>query len=439
MQTTSEEGVGAPTGTGQPCRWSWLRRTEGRLRLLLVVAVGAGLLVGVWGGLDTRAQGQVLDEIAAHRGPLTAAAEVSRALADADATSAVALLGGTLGSAELHNRYLEDIASANAALSTAAAGSPTAQSAEIIAELANLIPTYTGLIETARADNRQNLLVGAAYLREASSFLRIQILPAAQRLEQAETDQLTAAQEEAAQVPVAGLLLSGALVLWLLAIQVYLRRLTRRLLNIGLLVATLVALTATAWLGIASGLAARHSADSLKDGSRQLEILAGARVYGVLALGDEALGLTIGGRGTGSDRQFHELTTRLTDQDGGLLAQAQVAIGQPDSASEVSAASEVARRWLAVHQQLTDLNTRGDYIGAVGKMIGPGQDSAMNLAELFDEHIAVAAARATERFDAAHRAARDALSGASIGLMVLGGVVVLAAVTGMAPRIGEYR
>jgi hypothetical protein len=440
MRTISERDVSTSADTARPLRRRrWLHRTGDRLRLVLTVTMGAGLLAGVGGGLEIMAQGRALDEIAARHGPLTtAAAELYRALADADATSAVAYLGRSLESADLRDRYLRDIAAANAALSTAAAGSPTPESAGIIAGLANHMPTYTGLIETARTNNRQDLLVGTAYLRQASELLRDRMLPAAQRLHRTATDQLAAAQAEAARWPLVGLLLSGVLVLWLLAVQVYLWRLTRRLLNIGLLVASLLALTAGAWLGIAGGIAARHSDDSRQDGSRQLEILAEARIQAVLALGSEALSVIARDSGAGSDPLPPNLITLLTDQDDGLLAQARAAIRQADSTSEITKAAGIARQWLAVHENLTGLD-EGNYSEAATIVAGPDQDSAANLAATYDEHIATAAARATERFDAGVRAAREALPGAGVGLMVLGGLVVLAAAAGMAPRIREYR
>lgn len=438
MRTTFERDVDRSTDSAPPRQRRWLRRSGDRLRLVLAVTVGAGLLAAVVGGLEVMDQERTLDEIVTHRGPLAiAAGDVHRALADADATSAVALLGGSLESEELRDRYLEDIATANAALSTAAAGSPSPPSAELIAGLANHLPTYTGLLETARANNRQSLLVGAAYMREASVLLRTKMLPAARQLHERETGQLADSQAEAVRWPVTSLLLTAVLVLWLLAVQVYLRRLTRRLLNIGLLAATLLALTAGAWLGLAGGIAAHHSAESRHNGSQQLEILAEARVAGVLALCDEALSLNIGGDGTGSDQRFTELITGLTDQDG-LLARARAAIGQPDSASEVAEATDLAQRWLSVHREIAeqaDLN----YLQAISMMIGPDQDSATNLAARFDHHIATAAAHATDRFDADVLAARTALSGAGLAVMVLGGAVIIAAIAGLVPRIREYR
>jgi hypothetical protein len=121
-----------------------------------------------------------------------------------------------------------------------------------------------------------------------------------------------------------------------------------------------------------------------------------------------------------------------------LLAQAEATVRQPDSTSEVAKAADIAEQWLDVHRALTELDT-SDHSKAVNMVAGPGQDSTANLAATLDGHIATAAARATERFDAGVQAAREALPGAGTGLMVLGGAVVLAAATGMAPRIGEYR
>ena len=72
------------------------------------------------------------------------------------------------------------------------------------------LPVYTGEVETARADNRLGLPLGAAYLREASSLMRGTLLPAARDVSAQADAQLAADSGRATGLPLAVLLLASA-------------------------------------------------------------------------------------------------------------------------------------------------------------------------------------------------------------------------------------
>ena len=56
--------------------------------------------------------------------------------------------------------------------------------------IADQLPVYSGLIETARTNNRLGYPIGAAYLRQAASLMTSQILPAADHLYRIEAERL---------------------------------------------------------------------------------------------------------------------------------------------------------------------------------------------------------------------------------------------------------
>jgi hypothetical protein len=417
----------------------WARRTEGTLALLLVAVVTLALVTGLTGMLGTGDRDAVLDDIAGHSGPLTVASvEVYRALSDADATAASAFLAGGTEPAELRQRYLDDIARANAALSTAAAGAPTGESAAKVAELANHVPAYTGLVETARANNRLGLPIGAAYLREGSELVRTTMLPAAQRLYEIETGRLAESQAAAGELPLVAILLGALLVATLVAVQVFLRRRTRRLVNPGLLTATVLALAGLLWLGIGSGSSAAHSHDGRTGGTAQLEALAEARIAGLQARGDEALTLIARGNGTAFEEHF-DATTRNLTEPGGLLERAAAAVSQQDTRALVERAKATARHWVEVNRQLRQLDKEGRYADAVRMATGSAPDSSARLAGELDGSLGAAIEAASARFDAATLKAEDAVSGLAAGIGILCLLVMIAAAVGMWPRIAEYR
>src|SRR5215470_8888534 len=139
--------------------------TPARLTLwmvaLLVVALGYGIAALV-GSVQTSSS---VASVRTSSGPLTVSAQsLYRSLWDADATAAAGFLSAGAEPPALRQRYLDDIASAGTALANVAAAGQTASQA--LNTLATQLPVYTGLVEAARANNRQGYPVGAAYQRE---------------------------------------------------------------------------------------------------------------------------------------------------------------------------------------------------------------------------------------------------------------------------------
>ncbi|WP_326562462.1 hypothetical protein [Micromonospora sp. NBC_01796] len=123
-----------------------------------------------------------------------------------------------------------------------------------LARVANQLPVYTDLVRRAQelgaepADRRLDALLGSAYLREASGYLRGVLLPAAQQLWEDETTRLSEARRDGQ------LALFGSIGITLLTLvplwwsQRYLRRRTKRRVNPGLALATAAMLATTGWL-----------------------------------------------------------------------------------------------------------------------------------------------------------------------------------------------
>ena len=153
---------------------------------------------------------------------------------------------------------------------------------------------YAGLVEAARANNRQGLPVGAQYLREASNGLRADALPVADALVQANTDR-SAASLNTGWGWVVPLLALAALAL-LVVVQLRVARQFRRRINAGLLVSSLLLLgLAVASLGLMIALlfTTADSRSSFDDASN----IGTARVQANLAKSSESLTLIARGSG----------------------------------------------------------------------------------------------------------------------------------------------
>ncbi|NGY64998.1 hypothetical protein G7043_39400 [Lentzea sp. NEAU-D13] len=394
------------------------RSTPGRLSLIVLVLVLASLASGALTTWSVVRQERALEDLATRSEPLShAAQEVYRSLQDADATAASAFLSGGLEPAQLRERYEADIAQAQAALSVATASSP-----DLTATLAAQLPVYTGLIETARSNNRQGFPVGAAYLREASGLMRTQLLPAAQELYRAETDRVARAQDEA-DFPWASVSVALLFVVALYLTQRYLTRKTNRLFNVGLLVATGAAVLSLLWVTTVSVLVMNDVADS-RTASAKVDVLAQARIATLTARGEETLTLVARGAGQTYEKNFVEVSARLEGQ----LDQAK----RLDDTEAVDQAMRHFRQWQQVHQRIREADDAGQYNDAVALINNPYFDS-------LDQDLVRAIGEARQDFSDEVAVARASLAGTVVGVLVLAVISAVGSTMGLWQRLKEYR
>lgn len=442
MRVPVAAGVDVPAGAqGIAAAPGLVGNTPRRLGAWLAALVLLGVVAGAIGGYQIDGHSALVDDVALRSGALsTTELTLYQSLSDADATAASAFLAGGLEPPKLRQRYEDAIARASAALATAADGAPSEQS-DTITELSVNLPVYTGLVERARAYNRQRLPLGAAYLREASALMRETLLPGAQRLYQDEAKRLDAAQRRADGWLWLPLLLLIVLLGCLVAAQRQLTRRTNRVFNRGLLVATAATLVAGIWLAVASVGAASHMAASRTDGSAQLAVLAEARIAALQARSDEAMTLIARGGGAEFEAHYTDEIKRLVGLvgDAGLLAEARRQATEDQVRDALDAAIDTARQWRSVHAEVRKLDNAGNYTDAVTRTIGDKPDSAGNLAGKLDADLARAIAYVSERFDQEAGDARSTLYGVGYALAVLMLVTAVGVAVGLQRRIREYR
>jgi hypothetical protein len=399
------------------------------------------ILVGLFTAVTVQSRAQALDDLAARSGPLSIAAQdLYRSLSDADATANSAFLAGGLERAEVRARYESDIAQAETALATAVAAREPADLADPegpLAVLSRELSVYTGLVETARANNRQELPVGAAYQREASNLMREELLPAAERLYTDENAVLRADQDRAAGLPVVEVALGLGMLVLLFFAQRYLRRHTRRRLNAGLLVATGAAVVSLAWVLLATiGVMANVDA-SQEHGSEQTDVLAKARIAALAARGDETLTLVARGSGKEFEENYQTVVEGLTGD--GLLGQAERLATDDAVRDHVSTAIAAQQDWHDVHGQIRELDDNGDSRAAVQLAIEPGDSGAAEKFDAVDNSLREAIVATTATFEDEVGQASNALTGTVIGVIVLALVAAAGAAAGIWQRLKEYR
>ena len=220
--------------------------TRSGLRWYAAAVAVAVVALGMTAYASTAAGDDAIGHAGTTAEPLAVAAEdVYRALSDADATAAMVFLSGSQVQTSGVQRYDADIRQVSSGL--AEIGGRPGASADLRAAVHRLladVPVYTGLVGTAQADARQDLPVGAAYLREASALMRTDLLPNAQAVLRIETGRLDS-DAAAARGPVAVLVVAAVALAVLLAAQTFVSRRTRRRFNPGLVATTVLVAVVT--------------------------------------------------------------------------------------------------------------------------------------------------------------------------------------------------
>ncbi|MGK5631803.1 hypothetical protein [Streptomyces sp. URMC 123] len=442
----------------------------GRLRLVgaalaaLVVAFGA---LTAW---QVSERAAAADDVV-HRSQRLSndAADIYRSLADADTTAAAGFLAGPQEPRDVRERFERDIARASELLVRAAAATGGSGPAHRrITELNERLPVYTGLVETARATNRQGLPLGGAYLRHANAQMRSELLPAAAELYEEETARLDADYADARAWPWAALGLGALALAGLAAAQrrEFLR--TNRVFNQGLVGASAATAVILLWLVAGHAVADGRLADSRDQGAVSLRVLTTARIDALRARGDEALTLVARGAVLNeSNEDFYEAGYRsgmarvIGDApsptgteagtgtgdganaddgaaEGSLLGRARKLADDAEGREPVREAIEAVRQWQDRHREARAADEAGSYDQALAKVIG-GKGTTGESFDRVDAGLDRALAHERREFELAANDGRGALAGLPAGAIALAVLGAAAAVLGIGRRLAEYR
>ena len=414
--------------------------TPGRLRIAMGAVVLAVLVAGLAIGALTTVRRDAANAVATRDEPLMVQADrLYASLSDADATAATTFLRGGVEPPNLRGRYLADLR--NASLQLAGLGRRVDGSVEAAATaaIAAELPVYSGLMETARANNRQGFPVGAAYVREASDLMRGKMLPAAGRLYASEAQRLAEHQRTGtATDSLIALLLAGAVALAVFVrTQVFVTQRTHRLLNLPLVGATILLVGVTAWAAIAMAAADGALARGQRDGSDSVQILSAARILWLRAQADESLALVARGGGA----QYVSDTANvdgLLEPPNGLLGDAARLAARTGSTAAVQDLTADWRQLRAAHIRVARLEQAGQFGDAVHLAVGAGSREAA-LSDRLNRRLDTLIAAAQARFEDAAGDARSALAGLAVGIPLLLAASAALALVGLQMRLNEYR
>ncbi|WP_433563631.1 hypothetical protein ACQP1O_41030 [Nocardia sp. CA-151230] len=353
-------------------------------------------------------------------------------LSVADASAGAAFISGGLEPKPVRDRYNQAVGEAAAELVTQSNLSDGDTDTQLRSGIATGLPVYTGVIETARANNRAGEPVGAAYLSEASNLMQGTLLPMAQELQEHRSTAITSTQHTHLRPPWPAILLPLLVVAALIAAQLFLYRRWHRVLNLGLLLATGTMVALLAWTVIAGFISAVDTTHARDEGSTPTAALTQSRILAQQARTAETLKLVRRDTSADYDKAYDQAIDKLRNILSGYRTDA-------PGASDVQTAAAALDRWRAAHQRMNDALSKGDFVGAAAVATGPGANEATAQTEALDRALGdgIADTRDMLRTDTSHAARTLDLLGP--GALVLSTAAAVLIAAGLWPRLREYR
>jgi hypothetical protein len=444
----------------EPSRWSY---TPNRLLLRMVVGMLVAAAVLVVGSLlMSRVRDQV-DTIGDSAAPQAAtASDLYFSLSDIDAQVARLVLVGN-AETQAGNRidalttYGQRSRQIDADLERMLTASVTDQDRATINGLLNDLGVYRQwtwqaltIVWQTPADPSGALPDAAlGYYSQATNMVHHELLPAAERLRdasQANLDQAYSAQRSSAVWGIVlVVVLGGALVVLLVAVQYWLARQFRRRVNPALLAGTLLTLGLVISASTVFVLEGSRLSDAQRDSFAPYLALSKAQAISYDAAADTSRYLLSERLPSYRTDFMHKSDCLLKggscgpdgeQTSGGLEALA----SGPDVAPDFARA--VADRWenyQRTHDRVVDLANAGRTTEAIDALTGISRGDAAFDFYYYDTAISQITADRKQAFDAAFLNVQGLLTGWSIVPIVVMGIVLFLVPIGMWPRVSEYR
>lgn len=424
----------------QPFTWlrhlvTFLRSTPGKMTSLVIVVSLSILAAGLSMSQSSAERRADLDSLISNTEPVSHTAHnlyTSLSLADTSATVGFVRSGSAVESArESYNHNVQE-AARSAALTSSGLESDAAM--DYLVTINQLLPVYTGLVDTAWSNNRQGNPVGAAYMSEANALMRLQILPAANELYRLTSEDVTNSQNRLATpqwVPISGLF---AALIFLVLAQVWLARTTHRRLNRGFLAATVFMAIATVWVTMASIITWQAGSNAFEEAARPLEKVTSARIMAQQARTNETLALVLRQAQDSSQTTFPSAQVAVRDA---LIAFEESVLADDNTNREnVVEARTAMDQWTRNHDRLLDELGAGNYERAVELALG--EDGEQTQYAVLDNELAALASQARETLRSYMGQGAAASQFVNIAVLVLSLLAVLAVWIGIRPRLQEY-
>ena len=414
-------------------RWWFLWTTPGRILTIGMVLSALVIACAFATSRTVDDRQQALTTVLNHTEPLSfAAGQLYTTLSVADAAAATAFIAGAEPTA-VRQRYEQAITDASVAVTRASSGLTDEPMIQLLGRVNGQLAIYTGLVETARTNNRAGNPVGSSYLSEASALMQTQILPDAQRLYEFTSARVDSETAASARIPASVIIVVTATILFGLFANRWLARRTRRRVNIGFVAGGLAVLIMVVWVGTALVISTTDSRSAKNTAAQSLKTVTTMAITAQQARADETLALVRRGDEDVRKQSYYQRIDAMQQQLSIYLG------GEDVNKGDLADAEQLLRKWRAADDRINAYIAVGDYQAATQVALGTGEDDSTPAFGKLDEALAkgIADSRNQQRTDIAN--ARRELAGATFGAAALSVIAAIAVTLGLWPRLSEYR
>ncbi|MEU4608173.1 hypothetical protein AB0F43_34760 [Kribbella sp. NPDC023972] len=413
---------GAPAARRGPIA-VWFEGTPGRMRAFLILAAAMSVVFGLAAAQGFRQSDGALTRAEANAAQLVRIQAIHTNLVSANADATNAFLVGGLEPPEQRQHFVDSMAEAARLIAEAATAQPADKDA--LGALNQTLITYDGLIEQARANNRQGLPIGSQYLKDANAVLQTDSLPLVKALVQANEERVDTEFDGIGQGTI-WVLVGGLLTLVVFAITLrWLARRTHRYINVPIAAGALLVLLTTIVGGAALSSASGKAADTRGNAYDQTLALSRARIAAYDARSNESLTLIARGSGDAYDKAYNTSAAVVAKQlselnDAGLRSQ--------------------WNDYDEVHKSVRSEDTKGNWDAAVALAVGKTPDANSVLAfHEFDNSSSSRLKTTSGDVSTELIAARDGLPPIGWLGLPIGIAAALLVAWGISQRLEEYR
>ena len=399
-----------------------------------VILAALGVISAVATSTTINERQEALTTVLDHTEPLSfAAGQLYTKLSVADAAAATAFIAGA-EPRPVRQRYEQSITDAALALTRASGGLTDQPMQELLGRINANLAVYTGLIETARTNNRAGNPVGSSYLAEASALMQETILPDAQLLYQQTSARVESETTASTRMPAPVILVLASTVVFGLFAHRWLARRTRRRVNVGLVAGGLAIMVMVVWVGTVLAVSTGTSRKAQDTSADSLKTITNLAITAQQARADETLSLIRRGDETVRKQSYYQRIDTMQQQLSSFLDSNRSA-----ERAALGDAETLLSKWRAADERINAYISVGNYQAATQVALGTGEDDSTpafdKLEQALNEGIRVS--REQLRSDIVN--ARRVLSGATVGGVVLSLSAALAVALGLWPRMSEYR
>ena len=421
-----------PTEPAHP-RWWFVNTTPGRILTIGLILAALGVLSAFAISTTINERQHQLTTVLHHTEPLAfAAGQLYTTLSVADAAAATAFIASE--PRPVRQRYEQAITDAAVAVTRASSDLTDPPLVELLGRVNAELAVYTGLIETARTNNRMGNPVGSSYLSEASALMQDTILPDAQRLYEATSKRVDAETTASATIPAPVIVVVGATLGFGIFAHRWLARRTRRRVNLGLVAGGLAIAVMIVWVGPALAISTAGSRAAKNTAADSLRTVTNLAITAQQARADETLSLIRRGDEDVRKRSYYLRVDQMRQQLGDYLARKDTV-----DKSGLAQADQLLEKWRQADERINDYIAVGNYQSATEVARGTGESDSTAAFDKLNAALSQGIEESRTQLRSDILSARRVLSGTTVGGALLSVSAAVAVALGLWPRMSEYR